>query len=454
MENAAVVHNDAIVTLVGFVIVIILLLLLVKNKFHIFLSMLIPILFFGFIPGVNIFAFTEAFEKGFGQTVGGIAVIIILGCIIAEALKHTGAIDTITNTLIKLVGEKRMPLALTLSGIVLGVAIFSDVAFVILNPLVHSSAKIMGVSMGTMSTGLVGSLQLTHAMVPPAAGPLAASILIGADIGKVIIVGGFVCLVGSLAGWIWGQFIVGPRIDSEPSDEFIGMSDKNEENGYKAIPVPKAFAPTLIPISLIALHSIAKLFLSEDNLLRVILSYVGWPVIALGLGVCLAFRNIQTEEDRKNSKTIWVENALRTSAMILAVTGLGGSLSHILRGTPAVDFVAEYVVVSGLPSIFLPFLLGMLTNLITGSTTVGVITASALMAPMIGNLGLSPEAAMLAGASGSVIIKYVNSSYFWVCTSLSRMEVKNALICYGGTTLIGGIVCFSTVYLLWIAGLI
>ena len=40
---------------------------------------------------------------------------------------------------------------------------------------------------------------------------------------------------------------------------------------------------------------------------------------------------------------------------------------------------------------------------------------------MLGNLALSPEAAMLAGASGSVIIKYVNSSYFWVCTSLSKL---------------------------------
>ncbi len=41
---------------------------------------------------------------------------------------------------------------------------------------------------------------------------------------------------------------------------------------------------------------------------------------------------------------------------------------------------------------------------------------------------------MLAGASGSVIIKYVNSSYFWVCTSLSRLSVPDAVFSYGGAT--------------------
>jgi len=102
----------------------------------------------------------------------------------------------------------------------------------------------------------------------------------------------------------------------------------------------------------------------------------------------------------------------------------------------------------------LPFVIGIIGNMITGSTTVGVITAASLVAPMLGSLGLSPEAAMLAGASGSVIIKYVNSSYFWVCTSLSKLSVTDAVFSYGGATLVGGLVSFATVCVLWGAGLI
>ncbi len=84
--------------------------------------------------------------------------------------------------------------------------------------------------------------------------------------------------------------------------------------------------------------------------------------------------------------------------------------------------------------------------MITGLTTVGVITAASLVAPMLSILNLSPEAAMLAGASGSVIFKHVNSSYFWVCTSLSKLSVGDAIFSYGGATLVGGIVTFMTVY--------
>jgi GntP family gluconate:H+ symporter len=73
---------------------------------------------------------------------------------------------------------------------------------------------------------------------------------------------------------------------------------------------------------------------------------------------------------------------------------------------------------------------------------------------MLGNLGLSPEAAMLAGASGSVIIKYVNSSYFWVCTSLSGLPVNDAILGYGGATLVGGLVSFAAVCAMWTIGVI
>jgi GntP family gluconate:H+ symporter len=189
-------------------------------------------------------------------------------------------------------------------------------------------------------------------------------------------------------------------------------------------------------------------------MLRTIFLYLGWPVVALSVGVWLAYRNIKSQDDREKARDAWVESALKTSAMILVVTGLGGSLSAILRGTPAVDFIAVFFSEYGLPAILLPFVIGIIGNMITGSTTVGVITAASLVAPMLGSLSLSPEAAMLAGASGSVIIKYVNSSYFWVCTSLSKLSVTDAVFSYGGATLVGGLVSFATVCVLWGTGLI
>ena len=453
MDPATAVTTSPALSLIGFAAVIFLLLFLIaKWKWHVFFALLIPILLFGVLPGIQRNNFIDAFETGFGNTLGSIGVVIVLGSIIAEALKHTGAIQVITRSMVKLIGSNRMPLALTMTGFIIGVAIFSDVAYVILNPLVHSAAKTMGVGIAVMSTGLVGALQLTHAIVPPTPGPLAAAALLGADIGKTIIFGSIACLFGSMSCWAWGVYVAGPRIKTQASDDFDG---RNFDNAEEDLPSTlSSYTPIIIPIVLIGTQSVVSLLFDEGHILRTIFSYLGWPVIALSIGVWLAYRNIKSEDAKDKAKDEWVEAALRTSAMILVVTGLGGSLSAILRGTPAVDYIAMLFTEYGLPTIMLPFLIGIIGNLITGSTTVGVITAASLVAPMLGGLGLSPEAAMLAGASGSVIIKYVNSSYFWVCTSLTKLSVTDAVFSYGGATMVGGLTSFAVVCVMWVVGLI
>jgi len=452
--NTAVTTN-VVVALVGLVGCIVLLMFLIARwKWHVFLALLLPILLFGVLPGVQRNNFIQAFENGFGKTLGAIGIVIVLGSIIAEALRHTGGVQVITRSMVRLVGAKRMPFALTLSGFILGIAIFSDVAFVILNPLVHSSAHVMRVGIGTMSIGLVGALQLTHAIVPPTPGPLAAAALVGADIGKTIIFGSIACLGGALAGWIFGQFVAGPRLKTLPAEEYRDHTFL-DDNPDRTLPSTfRSYAPIAVPVLLISAQSVGNLFLEDGSALQGILGFVGWPVVALTIGLWLAFLNIGVQEDRSETQNQWIKDGLKTSAMILVVTGLGGSLSEILKGTPAVGFVADLFASYGLPAILLPFVIGIIGNLLTGSTTVGVITAASLTAPMLGALGLSPEAAMLSGASGSVIIKYVNSSYFWVCTSLTKMEVKEALLGFGGVTLVGGLASFALVWVMWAMGLV
>jgi len=480
--------GTALLGLVG--CVLLLLFLIARWKWHVFLALLVPILLFGVLPGVQQNNFIQAFELGFGKTLGSIGIVIVLGSVMAEALRHTGGVRVITDSMVRLVGAKRMPFALTLSGFVLGIAIFSDVAYVILNPLVHSAAHTMGVGIGTMSIGLVGALQLTHAIVPPTPGPLAAAALVGADIGKTIIFGSVACLSGAVAGWVWGQLIIGPRLKTLPDEEFLDRDPRLEGQGEGGLEGPSevevgvdgrsgvevvvdgpsgvtgedqgdpppstlmAYAPIAVPVLLISAQSVADLFLDDGNPIRGVLGFVGWPVVALGIGLWLALANMPAKgrKDRTETTNLWVKEGLKTSAMILVVTGLGGSLSEILKGTPAVGFVADIFSSLGLPGILLPFVLGVIGNMITGSTTVGVITAGSLVAPMLGGLGLSPEAAMLSGASGSVIIKYVNSSYFWVCTSLTRLELREALLGFGGATLIGGLASFGTVWMMWALG--
>jgi GntP family gluconate:H+ symporter len=293
-------------------------------------------------------------------------------------------------------------------------------------------------------------MMLTHAVVPPTPGPLAAVALVQADMGKVIFFGCIICFGASIFGWLYA-LAVGPRIESPPSMEFVGQSFT--DHGRALPTTSRAFLPLLLPLALISGQSVLGLALPSDHLINVAMQFLGWPVVALGIGVLFAYRNTGAEQ-RAERTGVWVENALRTSAMMIMVTGLGGSLSQILRQTPAVDAIAQGMTSTGLPSIFLPFVLGVVGNMITGSTTVGVITAASITAPMMTTLGLSPEATMLAGASGSVIVKYVNSSFFWVSTTLSRMPLRSALISFGGVTFVNGVSAMAITFLLWSIGAI
>src|SRR5690348_14740495 len=343
--------DSTLVALGGFIAVIaILFLTITRLRWHVFIALLVPILLFALLPGVDFAAFIAAFEAGFGKTVQSVAVVIVVGIILAEGLKHTGGIERITLAMIRWVGEKRMSLALTLSGWVIGIPIFSDVGYVILNPLVHSAAIRSEVNMATMSTGLIGAMQLTHAMVPPTPGPLAAVALLKADMGRVILWGCFVSIIASFFGWLYA-LAIGPRIESPPSTEFAGQSFVERGREAELPTTFWAFAPILIPLVLIAAQSTASMLLPKGHVVNRAMLFLGWPVVALGIGVLIAYRN--TKRDQAHARTgEWIENALRTAAMMIMVVGLGGALSQILRQTPAVDAIAKAMEATGLPAIF------------------------------------------------------------------------------------------------------
>ena len=445
--------DSTLIALGGLIgVVVLLFLVITRFKWHVFIAILVPILLFALIPGIDRGAFISAFETGFGRTVQSIAVVIVVGSILAEGLKHTGGIERITMSMIRWVGEKRMSLALTLSGWVVGIPIFSDVGYVILNPLVHSAAIKSGLNMSVMSTGLIGAMQLTHAMVPPTPGPLAAIAVVKADMGRVILFGCGISLIASLCGWLYAH-AVGPRLVSPPVPEFVGQSFVERGRAAELPTTFGAFSAILIPLTLIGAQSTASLLLPEAHPVNGAMQFLGWPVVALGIGVLIAYRHAKADQASAGTSE-WVENALRTSAMIIMVTGLGGALSQILRQTPAVDAIAREMQATGLPAIFLPFALGVVGNMITGSTTVGVITSASITAPMMPTLGLSPEATMLSASAGGIITKYVNSSYFWVCTSLTRMPLKSALISFGGVMVVNGVVSMALIYALWRFGIL
>lgn len=90
-----------------------------------------------------------------------------------------------------------------------------------------------------------------------------------------------------------------------------------------------------------------------------------------------------------------------------------------------------------------------------GSSTVALITTSALMAPLLTPLGLGGEAAkalvVLAIGAGSMVVSHANDSYFWVVTQLSGMEVPTGYRCQTVSSLVTGVTAIVVIAIMtWV----
>ncbi len=408
-----------------------------KFKLHPFLTLLIAGIVMGLLAGLNATDVLAKLTEGFGSTLKSIGIVIALGTVIGTFLEKSGGAGAMASSVLKIVGEKKSPLAMSITGYLVSIPVFCDSGFVILSALNKALSKKTGISMAVLAVALATGLYSTHVFVPPTPGPLAAAANIGADIGLIILLGLLVAIPTTIAGLLWAlmyakRFPITPDTLSEP----VQQPGKQPSAGL-------SFAPLIVPILLISLKSIAEYPTSPlgAGFIRHLLAFFGHPVMALLIGVFLAFglkRNGSGE-----SYFDWFADGLKNAGVIILITGAGGAFGNVLRGTNIGDTLGQNMMQWQL-GIFLPFLISALLKTAQGSSTVALITTSALVAPLLEPMGLASPIAkalvVLAIGAGSMTVSHVNDSYFWVVAQFSNMNTATALRCHTLATLVQGIV--------------
>ena len=228
--------------------VILIILLTVKWKVHPFLALLAAAIFFALFSGMALDTIVILVNDGFGNTLGNIGIIIVLGVIIGAFLEHSGGAYKLADVVLRIIGKKRVHEAMGIVGFIVSIPVFADSGFIILNPLNKSLTKAAGLSIVGTSTALFLGLLITHVMVPPTPGPIAAAGIIGADVGLVMLVGLVIGLLSLIVAIVYCKQI-GSRtyIDPNPeiTDEVIAEKMKQAPSAFKS------FLPILIPILLI-----------------------------------------------------------------------------------------------------------------------------------------------------------------------------------------------------------
>ncbi len=423
-----------------------------RFKLHPFLALLLAAIGYGLLSGMPLADIIKSVNSGFGNTVGYIGIVIIAGCIIGTFLEESGGAYVMAKSILKLVGEKNVPLAMSILGFVVSIPVFADSGYVILTPLNRALSKKAKISLAGPAIALGLGLTITHCLVPPTPGPIAAAGIIGADLGLVILIGLIVGLVALVPAWFFSSKVASRTfIDPNPEES----DDDIVEKVKKAPSALKSFIPILLPLLLIVMKSVSDFPTNPlgTGMAKTIFSFIGEPVVALLIGMFLSFTLPKKFDLEMLSTTGWVGKSLLSAAIIIMITAAGGSFGLILRDSGIADVLGSSLSKLNL-GIFLPFLITAALKSAQGSSTVAIITTASIIAPLTGVLGFdTPLELALAVSSlcaGAMVVSHVNDSFFWVVTQMTKMSIKTGYKLHTLGTLICGVTSMLTIWLIYI----
>ena len=396
--------------------------------------------------GLEVTLILDTISQGFGNTLSNIGIIIAFGTIIGTFLEKSGGTRLIATSLLRLIGNKKSPLAINLTGILVSIPVFCDSGYIILSSLNKALSKKTGISLVVFAVALSTGLYVSHVFVPPTPGPLAAAAALDADLGLVILMGIAIAIPTAFVGYLWALKF-GSKLSIKEKDLSLDALETPKNNKS----ILAVLLPILIPIILIALRSIAKYPTHPfgDGILAEIFSFIGHPLVALFVGILFAMKLIDQKTPVKE-RLDWVSSSLKEAGVIILITGAGGAFGSVLRSVNLSGMIETHFtdIQAG---IFLPFILAAILKTAQGSSTVAIITSATIIAPLMNALGLESEMsralAVLAIGAGAMTVSHINDSYFWVVSQFSGMDTKTTLKSHTVATFFQGITAITILFL-------
>lgn len=419
-----------------------------RFRLHPFLVLIGTAYAVAFASGLSLTQVSGAVEDGFGSVLSSIGIVIFASGIIGASLERSGAALVLADATLRVVGEKRPALAFNLTGYLVSIPVFCDSGFTLLAPLTRAIASRTATSITVLAVALATGLYATHSLVPPTPGPLAAALTLKANVGLTAGLGLLVAIPVALVGLAWGHIVdrIGRGTMSSLKPDYVRWEDLIASKG----PLPSlgaALAPILLPLGLIVVATMAGWSSGAGATpFSRFLMFLGNPSTALLLGALVSL-SLKGREGALQPD--WIVEGLKNSGAILAVTGAGGALSHALAMTAAGQALARAISEHQL-GVVAPFLIAAVFKTAQGSTTVAMVAASAIVAPLVGPLGYASEIGrallVLAVASGAMVVSHVNDSYFWIVAQGSGIPVSTAYRSQTLATLVQGVVALLVVW--------
>jgi GntP family gluconate:H+ symporter len=389
--------------------------LIVRGRLHPFVALLCGAFVIGPLGGLSALDTAKAVQKGAGDILGGIGLVVALGMALGTMLQLSDGAAGLARVMIGKADSPRAPWMALLVALVIGLPLFFETGLVLLLPIIASAAS--GTQrgddrkLGLMLSALSG-LSVVHALVPPHPGPLIAIGALGANLGRTLGFGLIVAVpTAILAGPVFAKVAARNVMIAVPAPLPAVFEGRH-------VPVWRALLLVLLPVMLIVVGQVEALL--PANIARHVswLSVASNPVLAL-LIACLAALPLlfgRRMGEAVVQEAIWLETMKPVGAILLSI-GAGGALKQVLVSTGFAELLSRFATSASLSPILLGWLVAVAIRLATGSATVATITAAGVMTTVVATSGVSPEWTVLAIGAGSLFFSHVNDPGFWLVKS-------------------------------------
>jgi GntP family gluconate:H+ symporter len=435
-----------LIVLIG---ILLLLIMIMGLKLNTFVALIVSSFVVAIMLGMPLSKVVDSIESGLGGTLGHIALIFGMGAMLGKLIANAGGAHQIAHTLINKFGEKRIQWAVLLASFIVGIALFLEVAIVLLIPIIISIAKELKISVVKLGLAMVTAALATHAFLPPHPGPIAVSAEYGANIGLVLVYGIIVAIPTVIVAGIYYPKVARKIVPSAFGNEQLERSTfaTTEDVKFNKLPTFRlSLFTALFPVFLMAIGALLDILQKqigfEDNVFINILKLITNSSTAMLLSLIIALytmgikQNISRKQIAKSCT-----DAINAMGVLLLVIGGGGALKQVIIDGGVGDYIAKLFDGSNLSPILFAWVVAAILRLALGSGTVATLTTAGLVIPSLtGVPDVNLELVALATGAGSAVASHVNDAGFWMVKESLGMTLKEA---FGTYTILSTIVGVS-----------
>jgi Gnt-I system high-affinity gluconate transporter len=403
--------------------ILILVLLITWVRLNAFLALLLVSILAGVLLRIPLGKITQSLQKGIGDTLGSLVIVLALGAMLGKLVAESGAAQRIATQMMRIFGEKYIQWALMLTGFIVGIPLFYNVGFVLMIPLIFSVAYQYKLPAVYIGLPMLASLSVTHGFLPPHPSPTALVAQFHANMGLTLLYGLMLAIPSILiAGLLFSQTLKG--IKAMPLKAFQAKQLPEEDLPGKA----NSFLSALLPVMLLIITSLLSFVAGQQPVVKNAIAFIADPSIVMLLALLVATYTLglSTGKNMKKIMSIYTE-AVQDVSMILLIIAGSGALKQVLTDSGVSMQIAKALEGWQMHPLVLAWLIAAIIRICLGSATIAGLTAAGIIAPMMTQLHVNPSLMVLSIGAGSLMFSHVNDAGFWLFKEYFNLSMKETI---------------------------